>query len=299
MKRYFALSRTYHGMLDIAMPAFCAILLLGRFPEIGTTILAMITAICGYTSIYALNDVAGLKVDKEKFLNTDTYSGYSVETTEYHHPIARGILSLRFGALWMIWWGGCALVGAYFLNPFIILFFLIGGILEFVYCRMLKITYWRFILSGIVKTCGPCAAVLVANPPHVIESLLLVFALVFFWEIGGQNIPADWNDHKEDRLLGAKTIPVCVGPKRAALIILSSIVITIILSCVLLLVGAVNMGYVYLIGNLGIGYYLLLLPAMHLYKTEDGTFAAVLFDKASYYPFALLIWTIFWLYFIK
>ena len=33
MKRYFALSRTTHGILDLATPGFCAVLWLGAFPQ--------------------------------------------------------------------------------------------------------------------------------------------------------------------------------------------------------------------------------------------------------------------------
>ena len=67
MKRFFALSRTTHGVLDIAMPAFCALLWLGAFPQWQVTLLSLFTAFAGYTAVYALNDLVGIQVDREKF----------------------------------------------------------------------------------------------------------------------------------------------------------------------------------------------------------------------------------------
>ena len=244
MKKFFALSRIQHGMLDIAMPAFCAILLLGGFPEYKILALSIFTAICGYISIYALNDLAGYKADKEKFINTSDYSGYAVETTADHHPLARELLSYRSGLLWTTGWFLGALIGAYFLHPMIIVIFLLGGILEFTYCRLLKVSYWRVILSGIVKACGPCAAIFVVDPNASWFPFLLILIWVFFWEVGGQNIPADWNDAKEDRLLGAKTIPVCLGSERAAMIVLGSLILTLLFSVLLCLIGSRKIDYI-------------------------------------------------------
>jgi 4-hydroxybenzoate polyprenyltransferase len=59
MKRFFALSRTTHGILDVAMPGFTALLWLGTFPEWSVLLLSIFTAFAGYTAIYALNDLVG------------------------------------------------------------------------------------------------------------------------------------------------------------------------------------------------------------------------------------------------
>ncbi len=67
MKRYLALSRTSHGILDIAAPAFCALLWRGGFPALPTIVLSLFTAFAAYTAIYALNDLVGMRFDREKF----------------------------------------------------------------------------------------------------------------------------------------------------------------------------------------------------------------------------------------
>jgi 4-hydroxybenzoate polyprenyltransferase len=37
-----------------------------------------------------------------------------------------------------------------------------------------------------------------------------------------------------------------------------------------------------------VGFYFLLLPTIKLYRTEENSHAMMLFNKASYYPLALL-----------
>lgn len=287
-KQFFALSRGYHAVLDIAAAAFCAILWLGGLPSLRVILVGGLTALSGYLSIYALNDIVGLRADKEKISLGKAASGYAVEATDYHHPMAKGLLNERAGLAWMIFWFLGAMIGAFFLNPIIILIFIFGGIAEYIYCRLLKVTSLRFILSGFVKACGPIAAVFAVDPSPSIGVLLLFF-WIFLWEIGGQNIPADWNDREEDLHLGAITIPIRFSPQKTSSIILISLIFTVMLSCFLPLITSLDLGYVYMIGNLGIGYCLLLQPAIRLYKTNDGSYAARLFDKASYYPLALLI----------
>jgi len=66
LKLFWALSRTPHGLLDMATPALGALLWLGRFPSLEVIVLGLITTFAGYTAVYALNDVIDYRVDKEK-----------------------------------------------------------------------------------------------------------------------------------------------------------------------------------------------------------------------------------------
>jgi heme O synthase-like polyprenyltransferase len=45
----------------------------------------------------------------------------------------------------------------------------------------------------------------------------------------------------------------------------------------------------YVLASLSLGLYLLLFPALQLYRTKERRHAIVLFNKASYYPLALLM----------
>jgi len=286
MKRFFALSRTSHGVLDLAAPAFCALLWGGQFPAWNVILLSIFTAFAAYTAIYALNDLIGMAVDKEKFSKKQLNAGYSVEASELRYPLARDILSFKSGLLWMGFWLILALVGSYLLNPTIVFILIGAAILEIVYCLLLKVTYLRTLVSGFVKASGPIAAVFVVDPKPSLIPLLIVLVWVYFWEIGGQNVPADWNDTAEDIEIHAKTIPIHFGPQKAALIVLATLTITVITSAFLPLVSPAPLQLPYILASLIIGFVLLLQPSFQLNKERDGRYAAKLFNKASYYPVA-------------
>ncbi|GAB4547519.1 MAG: hypothetical protein Fur002_23600 [Anaerolineales bacterium] len=288
MKRFFALSRTVHGVLDLAAPGFTAVLILGGFPSALTLAVSLFTAFAAYTAVYALNDLAGMAVDKEKFSGEGINAGYSVEASELRHPLAQGALSMGGGALWFAGWFIAALAGAYWLNPVIVYILLSAAVLEFVYVSLLKVTYWRTLVSGLVKSSGPLAAVFVVQPSPAPAALLLLFAWLLFWEIGGQNIPADWNDVEEDKRVGAKTIPIRFGAEGAGRIVFAALTLTVILSLFLPTLSPLQLGLPYLALSAAAGFFLLLLPGYQLLQTQDGKLAAKLFDKASYYPLAQL-----------
>ncbi|MEW6401881.1 MAG: UbiA family prenyltransferase [Chloroflexota bacterium] len=287
MKRFFALSRTTHGVLDIALPGFCALLWLGKFPLWGTILLSLFTAFAAYTAIYALNDLVGIAVDREKFAG-GINAGYSVEASALRYPLAQNALSYRDGILWFAGWLALALAGSYLLNPAIVIILLAAAVLEVIYCLLLKVTYLRTFVSGLVKSSGPIAAVFVVDRSPSPYLLLLILAWVFFWEIGGQNIPADWNDTAEDRRVNAKTIPLSFGPKKAGILVLIALGLTVITSLFLPLASPLRLGVAYPIVSAVVGFILLLIPAYQLYQGGEARQAGALFDKASYYPLAQL-----------
>jgi 4-hydroxybenzoate polyprenyltransferase len=288
MNRYFALSRTTHALLDIALPGFCALLWLGKFPELPVLLLALFTVFAAYTAIYALNDLVGMVGDREKFKG-GINDGYSVEASALRYPLARDVLSVRAGWIWFSVWFIIAVIGAFLLNGAILIILFAAAVLEVIYCLLFKVTYLRVLVSGLVKSSGPIAAIFAVDYHPSPNLLLLVFAWVFFWEIGGQNIPADWNDTVEDRRVNAKTIPIHFGFKKAGLIVVVALTITVLTSLFLPVVSPIRLGWPYLLTSLVVGIILLLRPGYQLYKQhQEGRLAARLFDNASYYPLAHL-----------
>ena len=288
MKQFFALSRTTHSILDIAAPGFCALLWLGAFPAWPILLLALFTAFAGYTAIYALNDLVGVRGDREKFAGSGINPGYSVEASNLRYPLAQNALSFRSGVLWCASWIILALIGSYMLNPVIILIVLGAALLEVGYCLLFKVTYWRTLISGLVKSSGPIAAVFVVNPHPPLELLLLQITWLVFWEIGGQNIPADWNDVEEDQRVHAKTIPLQFGTKIAGLIVLVSLSLSVITSLFLPVISPIRLGMPYLLVSLAAGFVLLLQPGFQLFRSRENRQAGRLFDRASYYPLTQL-----------
>jgi len=288
MKRFFALSRTTHGVLDLATPGFAALLSLGAFPDWQVILLSVFTAFAAYTATYALNDLVGIVVDKEKFAG-GINAGYSVEASDMRYPLAQNVLSYRSGLLWFAVWFILAGIGSYLLNPSIVIILIVASILEVIYCLLLKVTYLRTFVSGLVKSSGPIAAVFVITPSPSPFALLLILAWVFFWEIGGQNVPADWNDTVEDQRVDAKTIPLQLGTQKAGLIVLITLTVTVLASLCLPLISPLTLGIPYLLATAAAGIYFLLIPGYQLNRLQDGRQAAKLFDSASYYPLAQLV----------
>ena len=91
LKLFLALSRTPHGLLDMATPALGALLWLGRFPAFDVIFIGLITTFAGYTAVYALNDVIDYRVDKDKLkLCGNTGVDCDLDAAMVRHPMAQG-----------------------------------------------------------------------------------------------------------------------------------------------------------------------------------------------------------------
>jgi 4-hydroxybenzoate polyprenyltransferase len=290
LKLFFALSRTPHGLLDMATPALSALLWLGGFPALKVIALGLVTAFSGYTAVYALNDIIDYRTDKEKIqrggLND---SDNDLDSIIMRHPMAQDMMSYKEGLLWTLGWALLALIGAYVLNPISSLIFLAGSGLAVVYCLLLRVSYLRTFISGAVKTSGGLAAVFAVDPNPSPLFLIVLFSWLFFWEVGGQNILNDSTDIEEDRRLHAKTVPLRFGLEKARMMIIFFLVITVFLSGFIFKFAPVGFDLQYIVAGILVGFYLLLIPAYRLYKGKKRQHAWTLFKRASYYPLALLI----------
>lgn len=287
---WLALSRTPHALIDLAGPALAALLCLGAFPSPDIMAVGLITAFAGYTAVYALNDIIDYQVDRETCQGT--VSGCvatDLDSVFVRHPLAQGLISYNEALAWTLFWGTLAMIGAWWLNPFCLVIFLAAACLEIIYCILLKVTWLRTVVSGFVKTSGPVAAAFAVNPQPPLIFLLVLFLWFFFWEIGGQNVPNDLSDVEGDRELQAVTIPVQFGLKASLLVIFCSLSIAYLLSLALPLFVTDKSDLFYPAGTAVSGLYLLLLPAINLYRAPSAEKAFSLFNRASYYPLALLI----------
>jgi 4-hydroxybenzoate polyprenyltransferase len=292
VKLLLALSRTPHGIIDIATPALAALLCLGHFPSLPVILLGLITVFAGYTAVYALNDIVDYRADKEK-IRQGGYAGneayMDLDGVLVRHPLARGVLSLPEGILWAGGWALVAMIGAWMLNPVCFFIFLTGALLESAYCLLWRVTPMRALINGIVKTLGAMAAVFAVNHQPSPLFIGILFMWVFFWEIGGQNIPNDWTDIEEDRRFRARTIPIQLGLARAGILTVTCLVAAFLLTYVLLWISPLTFGVIHLLAVTGLGFWLLLLPAQRMVATNDRRQAMDLFNKASHFPLSLLV----------
>jgi 4-hydroxybenzoate polyprenyltransferase len=66
-------------------------------------------------------------------------------------------------------------------------------------------------------------------------------------------------------------------------------ILTVILSGVLLILSPITFELPFIVGFALVGFYFLLLPTIKLYQREERSLAMILFNKASYYPLAMLV----------
>jgi len=284
----FALSRTPHALLDLAPPAAAAVLWLNGFPPVRTILLGALAAFAGYTSVYALNDIVDCREDRKRLkLGCQDYGDY-LDATLIRHPIAECAISMRSAVAWAGTWGAAALAGAILLNPVCALIFVGAFALEAGYCLLCRVTPLRTLMSGIVKSAGPLAAVFAVDPSPDPLRLALLFAWLFLWEIGGQNIPSDWSDIDEDRVLGHKTLPVRLREKTASRLALAAVCASIAASLFLTRGSSPGGTALYIACSLAAGAVLLLAPALMLVRTSARAEALVVFNRASWYPVTML-----------
>jgi 4-hydroxybenzoate polyprenyltransferase len=289
MKLFWALSRTPHGLLDMCTPAFAALLWLGAFPPVEVILIGLLTTFAGYTAVYALNDVVDYRVDREKAAaGVLAAASCDLDGVIVRHPLAQGLLSFREALIWAVGWAAVALGGAFILNPACVAIFLGGCALEALYCRLWRVSPYRTLVSGAVKTSGAMAAVFAVDPQPSAVALAALFLTLFFWEIGGQNIPNDLTDLEEDRRLQARTLPLHFGVERAVIVAGVALAAAVVLNVIVFQLSPLPHGSLFALLALAASCYLLIWPGLRLYQGKDRFLAMQLFNRASIYPAAML-----------
>lgn len=294
LKLFLALSRTPHLLIDLTTPMAAALLCIGRFPPLSTIILGLITVFAGYACIYALNDVTDYELDRKRMGDLPREEAcFDLDCIFVRHPLAQGLITFTGGIVWTALWGFIALVGAALLHPVCAVIFIVGALLEMIYCKFYGYSQWKILIAATVKNLGSLAAIYAVNPDPPLEFIVIVFIWVAFWEVGGQNIPNDLVDMEEDRRLGGKTIPVVYGPNLSVLIILVTLVASFVLGIGLVFLSPLAFKAVYTVGSIISGLLFLVLPLKRFLAGKDTSKAMNLFNQASLYPVGILVTTVF------
>ncbi|MBM4326006.1 MAG: ubiquinone biosynthesis protein UbiA [Deltaproteobacteria bacterium] len=291
-KLFFGLSRTPHGVLDMATPAMAALLMLGHFPPLSVIIVGLVTAFAGYTAVYALNDLVDYRIDRERLaLRGDTNQLFHVDAILARHPLAQSMLPLWSGVLWFLFWAAVAVIGAWWLNPFCVVIFCVSALMEAIYCKLLRITHLKIIPSVVVKASGGLAGIYAVQPDPSLSFAVLIFLWLSAWEIGGQNVANDIVDRDDDIRVSARTTATVKGLREAVFVLVSAVSIASFAGVVIYWFAGAGVGLIYPIGAVVLGWKLLLEPAREVYRDPGAHRAASLFNKASYMPLAFLILT--------
>ena len=290
-RQFFGLSRMTHSVMDVAHPAVggaLAAVVLGGAPTPRTIVLGLLAAFAGYTSVFALNDVIDLKPDLEKMAKYRAHrETFDIDSLGQRHPLAQGSLSYGAGVSWVAFWGVLSLAIAFLLRPFCAVLLLGAFLLETAYCKLLRVTHWKGILSGLMVGVGGLAGVWAVTPDPRPGMVALFFAWAFTWEVGCRNIPNDWSDLEEDVHLGIRTVPVRYGRRRATIISLVIVSTTAALGLLFPLVVPMPLLWVYLAGTAIVSGIFLLRPAIRWLHEQTTPAALAFFNLACLYPLAL------------
>jgi 4-hydroxybenzoate polyprenyltransferase len=288
-KLFLGLSRTPHGILDVATPAMAALLLLGKFPDPAVVVAGLLTAFAGYTAVYALNDLVDYRIDRERLSSpAHSESMFDVDALLVPHPVAQGLLPLRYGVIWFLFWALTALLGAWWLNPFCAILFTASAALEVIYCRLLRITHLKIIPSAVVKAAGGLAGVYAVDPSPSLAFLAVLALWLAAWEVGGQNIPNDIVDMEDDKRVAARTTLTVKGLREAVFRLVAAVGMAAGLGVAIYWLSGPGVGRLYPVGAAILGRQLLLEPARALYYDPTPRTAATLFNRASYLPAGFL-----------
>jgi 4-hydroxybenzoate polyprenyltransferase len=290
LKEFIGLSRMTHSVLDVAHPALGAILVFGGAPGPWTIVFGVLAAFSGYTAVFALNDVMDRKVDGEKL---GGYSGkrehFDIDSVGLRHPLAQGSIAYRAALGWVLFWGVLALGFAFLLNPICSVLMAAAAGLEIGYCRLLRVTHWKTILSGLMVAVGGLAGVYAVSalPPALMVGLFMLWA--FSWEVGCRNIPNDWSDIDEDKALRIRTMPVRFG--RRATTRISFILACVTIAVSLLFPFAIHLRFalIFQAGALAAGIILLIIPGIRWLRDQQTKSAMLFFNRACFYPLAVFV----------
>jgi len=288
VRKFFGLSRMTHSVLDVAHPAMGALLAFGAFPGASTVVIGLLAAFAGFTAVFGLNDVMDCRVDCEKMSTlTGKKECFDIDSVGYRHPIAQGALTFNAALGWVMIWGLVSLSLAFILRPLCAALMVAALLLEIGYCRLLRVTHWKAILSGSMVAVGGLAGVYAVAGAPSSGFVALFFAWAFAWEVGCRNIPNDWSDLEEDTLMKIRTFPVRYGRRASTWVSFALLCVTVASSLIFPLVVPMRHPLIYVCGALLAGAMLLIVPAVLWVRDQKMTSALFLFNRACFYPLAV------------
>lgn len=285
-RAYLGMSRALVAIFVVAHAGLASIFALGRLPDLRTIVIGILACFFGTASLISLNDLLDVELDKKR-LKQDSKE-FDIGSLFIQHPVAKGIISFQAGVVWVVITGLASMYFMALLNYQLWFLFLAIAVCVYLYCRLSQLTYWKFLAVATAVTLGAVAGWLaVAWPQKATFTFALFIIWTFLWEIGGRNLPNDFNDLEEDRQLKIKTIPVVFGPQRAAQIIFFVLILTYLVSIPLLLTAKLPL--IFALATFLLGVYLLILPAYRLLKNPTSQMSVKLYNRSALYPVSMLL----------
>ena len=272
-------SRSRQAVLSVAQPALGALLAQGGFPSLRIMSLGLVASTAGMLSVFALNDLLDLRVDREVVRSSTSLKiaeGYDIDVVTVRHPVALGVLSVRLAIAWVVGLGLVALGFAYWVRPGCALIFAGCVCLEAIYCALKRRTWLKTIPGGAMVGLGGLAGWYAVRDFDVYA--LAFFFLLAFWEVFGRNVTNDLADVSHDAPLGIRTLATVHGPQWSARASLGGTI-------AILIVAALQEGSLFLRLLLVVAAgWTMTLPALGLVGSPQERTAQRVFNRASLFP---------------
>lgn len=280
------MSRAPVAVFVVAHAGLASIFALGKIPDINTIAIGILACLAGTGALIGLNDLLDVELDRRKMAYQSQSDKLDLGSTFIHHPIAKEVISIWMGIAWV---AGLSIASLYLitlLRQRLWPIFLLIAVCVVLYSKLSELTFLKFLAVASAVTLGALAGWFAVGGT-VNPTFILFTVWTFIWEIGGRNIPNDFNDLEEDKPLGIKTIPVVFGELRAAQVVIATLIITFLIS--VFLVFSTPFTLIFKSGAIGLGVFLLIIPGLRLLKDPRPQVSVKLYNRSALYPLFLLL----------
>lgn len=288
VRALLGMSRAIVAVFVVAHAGLAAIFATGRIPDIRTIVIGIFACLFGTGALIGLNDLLDVSLDRRRMAAEGEGKELDLGSLFIHHPVAKGVISMTTGIVWV----GCLSILSLslisMLKSGLWPIFLLVAVCVALYSIVGRYTYFKFFFVAMAVTLGALSGWLVVAPAPLNATTFLLFGVwTYLWEIGGRNVPNDFNDVDEDAALGVKTIPVVLGKARAGRIVFWALLASFLVSLPLMVMT--GMPSLFIGGAVLISLYLLLIPGYALMRDPRPQISRKLYNKSAIFPLVLLL----------
>lgn len=286
VRALLGMSRAIVAVFVVAHAGIAAIFATGSLPDIRTIAIGVFACLFGTGALIGLNDLLDIDLDRRRMGRDDQSGDLDLGSLFIHHPVAKGVISMTTGIVWVGTLSTLSLALIILLKPTLWPVFFAIAVCVALYSLVGRYTYLKFIAVAMAVTLGALSGWLVVAAANT--TTFLLFGLwTYLWEIGGRNVPNDFNDVDEDAALGVKTIPTILGRETAGRIVFWALAASFAVSVPLMYLA--DIPWLFAIAALAVQVFLLLIPGYALMIDPRPEISRRLYNKSAIYPLILLL----------
>lgn len=282
------MSRAIVAVFVVAHAGLAAIFATGNIPDIRTIVIGIFACLFGTGALIGLNDLLDVSLDRRRMAAEGEATELDLGSLFIHHPVAKGVITMTTGIVWVGCLSVLSLTLISMLKTGLWPLFLVIAVCVALYSIVGRYTYFKFIFVALAVTLGALSGWLVVAPAPLDTAPFILFGVwTYLWEIGGRNVPNDFNDVDEDAALSVKTIPTILGKARAGKIVFWALLASFLVSLPLLVMTGMPLGFIGAVVLVSL--YLLLIPGYALMRDPRPEISRKLYNKSAIFPLVLLL----------